>query len=121
MNALAVINDAASRLGTTSYPVRIAALLNTDDDGKLQLPSDSAAFVIHLITGEPYHEWGSTPLSTVRLQVDAWSSTPGEALSMLADAQPLLAANKWIPGVLRNLGRDGTYQGAAQDFERGTT
>lgn len=120
MNALAVINDAASLLGTTSYPVRIAALLNVDEDGKLELPDDPASFVLHLITGEPYHEWGQTPLSTVRLQIDAWSSTPGEALAMLATAGPLLAANKWIPGVLRNLGRDGQWSGAAQDFERGT-
>lgn len=121
MNALAVINDAAQKLGTTSYPVHIAALLHVDEDGKLELPNDPAAFVLHLITGEPHHEWGSTPLSTVRLQIDAWSSTPGEALAMLSTAQPLLAASKWIPGVLRNLGRDGQYQGAAQDFERGTT
>lgn len=121
MNALAVINDAAQKLETTSYPVHIAQLLKVDDDGKLDLPSDPASFVLHLITGEPYHEWGSTPFSTVRLQVDAWSSTPGEALAMLATAAPLLAASKWIPGVLRNLGRDGQWQGAAQDFERGTT
>lgn len=121
MNTLTVINHAAQLLGTTSYPVHIAQLLNTDDDGNLQLPTDPSAFVIHLITGTPYHEWGATPLSTVRLQIDAWSSTPGEALAMLNTAAPLLAASKWTPGVLRNLGRDGQYTGAAQDFERGTS
>lgn len=120
MNTLTVINDAAQKLGTTSYPVHIAQLLNVDEDGKLQLPDDPAAFVLHLITGTPNHEWGQTTYGTVRLQVDAWSSTPGEALSMLQAAEPLLAASKWIPGVLRNLGRDGPWSGAAQDFERGT-
>src|SRR5690606_34300053 len=102
-------------------PVRIAELLATDSSGKLELPDDPAAYVIHLITGEPYNQWGQTPFSTIRIQVDAWSSTPGEALAMLNTAQPILAATKWTPAVLRKLGRDGAYSGAAQDFERGTT
>jgi len=120
VNTLTVINDAATILEATGKPVHIAALLHVDADGRLELPDDPAAFVLHLITGTPNHEWGQTTYGTVRLQVDAWSSTPGEALAMLATAGPLLAANKWIPGVLRDLGRDGPWSGAAQDFERGT-
>lgn len=118
MNALQVINAAKTLLEPLGHPVHIADLLNTDDDGRLQLPQDVSHYVIHTITGTPEHEWGSTRFASVQLQVNAHSRIEGEALAMLAVAGPALVAGRFLPGLLVHLARDGPYTGYAQAFER---
>lgn len=122
MSTLAVLNDAKATLeDATSYPVYIADLLNVDVDGRLQVPNDPSQFIIHLILDNPTYEWGHLKYSDVRLQVDAWSVTEGEALAMLGLAKTALVAKSYIPLALTRLGRDGASTGYTQDFERGTS
>ena len=118
MNALAVINAARDLLTPLGHPVYIAELLNTDEDGRLQLPQDVSQFILHIILGEPEHQWGSTRFGDVRIQVNAFSRVEGEALAMLQAASPALVAGKFIPGVLVDMPRDGIYTGYAQRFNR---
>jgi hypothetical protein len=120
VNALDVITDARDLLELTSYPVHIADTLETDANGLLAVPDDPSQYVLHTILGTPEHQWGTTRFGTVRIQVNAFSVVEGEALAMLAAAEPLLVAAKFIPLALESLGRDGPYTGYAQAFERNT-
>ena len=122
MNALEVINLARATLAAgTEYPTYVGDTLDTDAHGRLKVPDDPAQFIIHTVSGDPNHEWGSTRYGLVRLQVNAFSVVEGEALAMLALAESLLASERFIPKILVNLARDGPYTGYAQDFERGTS
>ena len=118
MSALTVLNAAKTALASLGIPTYFADQLDTDADGRLQPPTDPAHFVLHAILRAPYHEWGDTHYGTTTVQVDAWSRTEGQPLALLASAEPLLTAVTFVPGRLRGLGRDGTYTGYAQDFER---
>ena len=120
MNALDVLNAVSELLEPLEYPVYVGDTLLTDANGLLTLPNDADQFVLHTILGTPSHEWGITRYGTVRIQVNAFSTTEGQALAMLADAEPLLAGAKFTPGILTNLGRDGPYTGYAQAFDRNT-
>ena len=120
MNALAVINAARTILQTTSLPAHLGDQLATDANGLVTLPTDPAFYVLDTITGTPEHQWGTTRFGTVRIQVSAFSRVEGQALAMLANAEPLLTAATFIPLDITSLGRDGDLTGYAQDFERGT-
>lgn len=120
MSTVDVLNTVAATLAPLSYPVHLAEFLRTNAAGLLEIPDEPDQFIVHLITGEPEHEWGSTRFTTVTVQLDAFSTTQGTALAMLDAARPLLTAARFIPGRLRALDRDGAYTGAAQDYERGT-
>jgi hypothetical protein len=117
MSTLDVLNAAKTALGA-SIPVYFGEQLATDASGNLIPPTDARYFVLHLITREPAHEWATVRFGTVRVQLDAWSRTDGDAQAMLASAEPPLVSAKFIPLVTRALSRDGPYTGAAQDFER---
>jgi len=121
MDALDVINDAKTLLETLSYPVYLSEFLTTDANGLLELPGDESEFVLHVLTGEADHEWGKLTGGNVVLQVNAYSTVPGEGLAMLQAAAPLLASAKFVPRVLMSMPRDGPYTGYAQRFERRTT
>jgi hypothetical protein len=117
MSALTVLNQCVTALGD-EYPVWIAEFLDTDEHGMLDIPNVPAQYVINLITDAPQHQWDTLPYRTVRLQLNAWSRTEGEALHMLASAEAKLKAAGFIPLDARSMPRDGAYTGAAQDFER---
>lgn len=104
----------------SGYNAYIAEFLKTDANGKLDVPRDRDMFVLHLITSAPTHEWGKVRFRDVRVQVNAYSRVEGNALFMLNLAEPALVALAFIPFQIINLGRDGSYVGYAQDFERGT-
>jgi hypothetical protein len=117
MSALAVLNQAVTALGD-AYPVWLADFLTIDEEGLLKLPDEPAQYTLTLITDAPTHEWDHLKYRTVRVQLNAWSRTEGEALSMLATAETALLNAGFIPLDSRALPRDGLYIGAAQDFER---
>jgi hypothetical protein len=118
MSILTVANAARALLEPLGYPVHHGDELATDERGLLKVPDDPAQFILHVITREPYHEWGGTRYGTVTIQVNAFSRVEGEALAMLAAAEPLLVAGRFTPGRSRGMPRDGPYTGHAQDFER---
>ena len=120
MNALAVINTARAILAGTAYPAYLGDTLETNADGLVTLPADASAFVLDTIIGTPEHQWGTTRFGTIRIQVNAFSRIEGQALAMLAIAEPLLVAVAFVPFPLTPLGRVGDLTGYAQDFERTT-
>ena len=121
MNVLDVINAAVALLEPLGQPVYIADLLDTDAQGRLKLPDDHAQYTIRTVTSTPRHEWGTTRLGTVRIQLNAFSTVEGHALAMLQAAAPLLVAGKFLPGLLTSMPRDGPYTGYAQLWDRNTS
>lgn len=118
MNTLATRNAAKTALAGAGKPVYFGDTLDTDANGLLQPPKDAAFYVLHLITGNPTHEWGDERYASVRIQLDAWSTTEGEGEAMLATATSSLLAARFTPGTRRSLGRYRRHTGAAQDWER---
>lgn len=101
-------------------PVFLGAFLVTDEDGRLILPQDESFIVLHAITSVPYFQWGTYALDENRIQVNALSRIEGTANALLDAAKPLLVAARFRPGITTNLGRDGAYTGASQDWEAST-
>ena len=122
MSAITVLNEVVTTLAGISgdYPVHLADFLNVDAEGNLQLPEDDEQFVLYLITATPIHEWDTVRYRDVRIQLNAWSNVEGNAVVMLQAAEDALVAANYRPLPLRSLGRDGSWTGAAQDFERTT-
>ena len=118
MNTLTVLNTARTLLQTLSLPVHIGDTLTTDANGLLEVPDDPAQYVLHTVLGVPEHAWGTSRYGTTRVQVNASSVIEGQALAMLAAAEPVLVAGKFVPGNVTSIGRDGPYTAYAQTFER---
>lgn len=114
------LKRARAALYAFTVPVYLAEFLATDDDGLLILPSDKSFVVLHAITAVPTFEWGTYSFDDNRIQVNAFSRVEGTAMALLDAAKPLLAAAKFRPGITTNLGRDGPYTGASQDWEVNT-
>lgn len=122
MSGLSVLNAARTAIdGSSSHPVYIANKLAVDVDGNLIVPNDPTLFILHLILDDPTFSWGQLRGRTIRLQLDAWSVTEGEAFAMLDLVEPALITSGFIPLARRDLGRDGSHTGATQDYERGTS
>jgi hypothetical protein len=120
MSTLAVLALAKTTLASLAVPTYFGEQLKTDTNGALIPPTDARYIVLHLITRTPDHAWAHVRYGTTRVQLDAWSRTDGDAQAILAQAEPLLVAARFIPLPARALARDGVYSGAAQDFERNT-
>lgn len=118
MSTLATLNHMHGILTLLGHPVYLGDFLATDDQGLLILPDDPRHYTLNAITTTPDHAWGTVRYSNVRVQLQAWSRTEGEALSMLNSASLALVSNKYVPLNVVNLRRDGDYTGYAQDFER---
>ena len=118
MSTLTVLNEMHSIVESLGYPAYLGDFLDTDENGLLKLPDDPAHFTLNSVTTAPDHAWGTLRYASVRIQLQAWSRTEGEALSMLQNAQEALGYFKYVPLSVVNLRRDGEYTGYAQDFER---
>ena len=113
----AALNAARAALQPLGVPIFLGMFLATDEDGYLILPEDESFIVLHGITSVPDFEWGNYSYDENRVQVNAFSRIEGTASALLNAAKPLLTAAKFIPGITSNLGREGAYTGASQDWE----
>ena len=116
----ATLNAARAALQPLGVPIFLGMFLATDSDGMLILPEDETFIVLHGITSIPYFEWRNYSFDERRIQVNAFSKVEGTANALLNQAKPLLTAARFTPGISNDLGRDGDYTGASQDWEVNT-